>query len=383
MTLRNFSYNKDLINVLEEDISRVSDKVFKSLIKIADKTDDSTFKSQVLTAEEKYNKLKLEKEKAEREAEEEKRKRKEAEDKAEQAEQEKEEAKKEKQQAERDKKRAELEAKEKELQRREEELKRKEAEQRTIEADKKRILEEEARIKAEKAKEVKENQIRFLQSVKATEYDDIRDLNHIIGINSDNIRKRVLLFKRKYDKKPDISKADVLDFIKSISLANDKIRAIATFTTKGNFLKAANDTNGDLVKFIIDYFENIYQYLFDDFNVEFINPEIEFTTHFKPIEISVVLDNLVSNSRKKKATKLQIEFIKDDNHLMVVFRDFGKPLDPTIADWQTIFEEGVTTTNGSGLGLSHVSKIINDMKGSISVNTAFKEGFELIINLPK
>ncbi|AUD02165.1 ATP-binding protein [Spirosoma pollinicola] len=377
------SYNKDLINVLEGDIGKVSDKVFKSLIKIADKTEDNTFKLQVLTAEEKYNKLKQEKERSDREAEEERRKRKEAEAEAEQAKQDKEEAQRERQQAEKDKQRAELEAKEKELQRREEELKRKEAEQRAIEAEKKRILEEEARKYAEKAKEVKENQVRFLQSVKAIEYDDIRDLNHIIGINSDNIRKRLLLFKRKYDKNSDISKSDVLDFIKSISLANDKIRAIATFTTKGNFLKAASDTNGDIVNFIVEYFENIYQYLFDDFNVSFINPRVEFITHFKPIEISVVLDNLVSNSRKKKATKLQIEFIKNDDSLVIIFRDFGKPLDSAIVDWKTIFEEGVTTTNGSGLGLSHVNKIIKDMKGSISVNTAFKEGFELVINLPK
>lgn len=377
------SYNKNLVNVLSETLDEGNNKVFKSLVKIASKTNDDLFKSQILTAEERYNQLKLEKEKAEERADKEQEKRKEAEERERQAQRNKEEAEKAKKEAEERRKQAEIEAKEKELLRREEEIKRKEAEQKAAEAEKHRKGEEEARKIAEKAQEIKANQVRFLQSVKAIEYDDVRDLNHIIGINSDNIKKRLLIFKRKLDKSSDVSKIDILDFIKSISLANDKISAISKFTTKGNFLKASSDTKGDIVKFIVEYFENIYKYLYNDLVVEFINSKIDYVTHYKPIEITVVLDNLVSNSRKKKATKIEIEFSKDEIFFNIVFRDYGKLLDPSITDWKAIFEEGVTTTNGSGLGLAHVNKIITDMKGSISINTTFKDGFELIIHLPK
>lgn len=376
------SYNKDLLNITDENLIDSSNKIFKSLIKIATRTNDDEFKLQILEAEEYFNNLKIEKEKAEKKAEEEAKKREESEIKAKEAKEKKDEADRKRKVAEEKQKQAEIEAREAEVLRREEEIKRKEAEQKAVEEAEKRKKEEEARKRAEVDKKIRENQVKFLQSVKAIEYDDIRNLNHIIGINSDNIKKRLLHFKRKLDKKSQVSHEDVLDFIKSISLSNDKISAITKFTTKGNFLKANSDTKDDLVKFIIDYFQNIYKYLYDDFNIEFINSDVTFITHFKPIDITVVLDNLVSNSRKKKAVRIEIEFALIDDFLKIIFRDYGKRLDASITDWRTIFEEGITTTNGSGLGLAHVSKIIKDMKGRISVNTSFDEGFELIIELP-
>ena len=391
------SYNKDLINILNEKLDSVPPEVFRDLAKIAEKTGDENFKEEIHNAEQRYLKLLKEKEEAERRAQIEEHRRQEAEEAARIAEEKRKIEEEKRIKAEEAQKIAELKAKEKELQRREEEVKRKEAEQKAKEAEEKRRLEEIARKEAEEKRRLEEiarkeaeaevhlrkNQVNFLTSVKAIEYDDVRDLNHIIGINSDNIKKRLLIFKRAIDKGKNISNHDLLDFIKSISLANDKISAITKFTTKGNFLKASTDTKEDIVSFIRTYFDKIYQYLYEDLTVEFINSNIKFVTHFKPIEITVVFDNLISNSRKKKASKIEIEFSIIDQQLIIVFRDFGKPLDPSITDKNIIFEEGITTTNGSGLGLAHVKKIISDLKGSIEINTEFTKGFELTLTLPR
>lgn len=349
------SYNKNFLDIIEDKILNAPPEVFNNLAKIAKKTNDKKFEKQILQTEKKYKKLIKEKETAERKA-------REAEEAAIRA--------KEARKAEEEK-------------RREEEYKRLKAEDDKRKAEEKAKKADEARISAEKEKKHRENQVRFLQSVKSIEYEDVRDLNHIIGINSDLIKKKILIFKRKIDRGNKISNKDFMNLINSISLANNKILAVTKFTTKGNFLKACSDTRDNIVAFITNYIENIYKYLYDDINIEVINSNVKYVLHFRPIEITIVIDNLISNSRKKRAKKIEFAFNIIKGGLEITCRDYGKCIDKSIPNPELIFEEGFTTTNGSGLGLAHVKKIIKDLKGKITVNTEFKDGFEILIRLTK
>ena len=49
------------------------------------------------------------------------------------------------------------------------------------------------------------------------------------------------------------------------------------------------------------------------------------------------------------------------------YTDDGKGIDTSIVDETSIFEMGVTTTTGSGLGLYHVKELLKEMKSNISV----------------
>jgi signal transduction histidine kinase len=52
-------------------------------------------------------------------------------------------------------------------------------------------------------------------------------------------------------------------------------------------------------------------------------------------------------------------------------------------DIDSIFDIGVTTTDGSGLGLFHVKQVINEMGGSISADPTFDAGAKFIIRFAK
>jgi signal transduction histidine kinase len=320
-------YDKDFLNIINEKTENLSPNIFKELENIAEKDEDVKFKDRIQIAKQQYDKIVKEKEESEK--------------------------------------------------------KRKEAERKKEEAERKAKEHEEARKRAEKEKEQRVNQVRFLQSVKAVEYEDVRNLNHIIGLKSDLINKQIRTIKKKIDKGKNLSKEEIFKFLKSISLANSQITSITRFTTKGNFLQASQDTTENIVKFIINYIENIYTQLFP-IKTKYINKDIEFNYHFVPIDFTMILDNLISNSRKAKADTIEIEFVESsENELTIYYRDNGNNLDESINNPNIIFEEGFTTTNGSGLGLSHVKKVIDDLNGDIKFNPNEKDKFELIIKLYK
>ncbi len=251
----------------------------------------------------------------------------------------------------------------------------KEAEKETAKVSKK--LKEE---KQEKEQLKKQNL--FLKSVKALEYDDVRDLVHIIGMKSDIITKEITKIQRKINNGQNISNETLNRFIEKISLANSFINTVTNFATKKNFLKATQDTTQDIVEFIKDYITNIYLKLYSNLTIEF-HGNVQVVKHFVPFEITMILDNLIGNSRKKAigATKIDFYFSAENNMLTIIYKDNGRGLDKSIKDINMIFEEGYTTTNGSGLGLSHIKKILTKMGGEIKVNPNTQKGIEFIIKM--
>ncbi len=99
--------------------------------------------------------------------------------------------------------------------------------------------------------------------------------------------------------------------------------------------------------------------------------------------MTVVIDNILSNSRRKNANKVILEFNIVKSNLEIIIRDLGQKLSDKMNS-TIIFEEGVTTTRGSGLGLSHVKRIIEEeLNGEIHHNPEYTKGFELKIKLKK
>ncbi|MEK8179152.1 ATP-binding protein [Flavobacterium buctense] len=362
-------YNRELVNLVNEKLDEVQPKFITDLEKIAEKTNDLELLNQVKLTEENFNKIIKDKEEAEKREEEERQKRIEAEKIAELEKIKREEAEKKQKEEEDKRKKAEFEAKEHELKRREEEIKRKEAEQKAKDAEQ----------KAENRK----RQLDRLRSSETITYKDLRDSNHIIGVYSDDISKKIQLIKRKIDKKGSIDKNEFFEFLQEISLVNEKINTLTKFTTKSGFLEARLSTTENIVGYIENYVKNIYGSLHKEMSYEFSNNQLVFEKEFQPIELSVVLDNILNNSKKKGASRVMFDFENENGNLVLSIKDIGKSLDNSIAK-ELIFEEGVTSTKGAGLGLSHVKRILeNDFNASIEYNPDYSKGFELLITFKK
>ncbi|GAP71414.1 hypothetical protein SAMD00024442_12_2 [Candidatus Symbiothrix dinenymphae] len=366
------AFNKDLVDLVNENLEDVQPKFIKDLEKIAEITGDAELQQTITLTEETFRKLQQEKDDAEKRAIEEEKKRKEAEERARKAEEEQIKAEQRAKKAEEDKIRAELEKEKKEKERVLAELSKIKAEQKAKEEEEKRKDAEEKRMKAENIAKKREEQIKRSRAAETVEYKDLRDSNHIIGVYSDDISKKILLLKRKMDNGELISNKELLNFIKGISFANEKISTLTRFTTKSNFLEALLETNEDIVNYIKVYLEDIYKTLYNDIDIKFLSNNLSIVKPFEPIELCTAIDNILSNSRKKKATKIIFEFYKNNGKICLSIRDVGKILDSSISDSKMVFEEGVTTTKGSGLGLSHVKRIIEDnMKGEIIYNPGY------------
>jgi signal transduction histidine kinase len=365
-------YDKKLVDFVNDQLDIVQPKFILDLEKIAEKTNDSALLTQIKLTEESFNSIIREKEEAEKREEEERQKRLIAEAKAAEEEQKRLEAEHRQRLEEEKRRKAEFDTERKEKERLQAELEKLKAQEQTRK-------EEEARKQAEKIAENRKRQLDRFRSAETVTYKDLRDSNHIIGVYADDISKKIKLFKTKLDKNPNMTKEEILTILQGISLTNEKINTITKFTTKSNFLQAQLSTNEDIVVYIRNYINNIYSVLHKDMEFEFIDNGVVFVREFQPIELSVVLDNILGNSRKKNASKTIFEFSKKAGHVILSIKDVGKVLDSSM-DNDLIFEEGVTSTKGAGLGLNHVKRILeNDFNASIKYNPDYNKGFELII----
>lgn len=168
----------------------------------------------------------------------------------------------------------------------------------------------------------------------------------------------------------DKPKEKLIKDIKDISLEVQKIVSSSRFVTKAGFNTQAEKITNDLVSFINDYVQNIYapadSFIHQKRPIKIEIQEKNSVKHilkFRPFEITVIIDNLFSNSRKAKSTKIRLKWIKNKEHLVLNFKDNGSGIPDEIKD--KIFEFRYSNTDGSGIGLYHVKDLLSKYKASI------------------
>lgn len=232
----------------------------------------------------------------------------------------------------------------------------------------------------EKKLHQKNKQVLFLQSIHSLDKDQILKYHHDIQIFAETIQNWINNISRKLDK-GNVAKEDIMEFIEAVSKADNKILALARYSTKANFNQAGETITADIVEYIAQYITKILPDFYSDikFHISSNLPEVKIK--FKPLEISVLIDNLVSNALKAEARNLKVLFKNSEGHLHISFMDDGKGLDENISNVDSLFEKGVTTTKGSGLGLFFVKELIEkDMKGHVQIIAA-PHGFNIEIIL--
>jgi signal transduction histidine kinase len=246
--------------------------------------------------------------------------------------------------------------------------------------------EKEAKKEAKAAREAveqKETQNLFLKAAIPQDVKFLDNLCHSIGMyaNSmhDDIRDILIALNSKV-----VDKEVIVDAIKNISYHANTISSLAKFASRANFRFECAKMNKDLILFIGEHLLNVAADIYKkEIRIHFTSKVSgKFVCEFRPIEITILLDNLISNSIKNKAKNFAVDIISlTPEILKISFSDDGHGVHPSVKD--SLFEEGITTTKGSGLGLYHVKEILAGMKGKIEHNIDYKEGAQFIVTFKR
>ena len=276
-----------------------------------------------------------------------------------------------------DEKEDELRTKNKELQIKNKEIKLKKEE---IEAkDKELTAEKETTAKFEKQLERNEEQLKIVTAISSQDLTTVTHLHHQVSLAADNINGLIAKFSKQYRLK-GVMDSDLDLFLKNVSFENNKILSISNFGHRKIFGKFEIKKENDIVDFFSNYILKISD-TSDHFNISF-NPQplnLKWITKFSDLDLSIIIDNMISNANKAGATKVDISASIYNSGLCVSFKNNGAILPENISDVSKIFEPGFSTTGTTGLGLAHVKEIIDKNKWEISVNQNFKKGVEFIL----
>jgi len=182
-------------------------------------------------------------------------------------------------------------------------------------------------------------------------------------------------------------KDEIIESIKDISFEVQRILSASRYVTKAGFNKDAERITENVVQFINQYIEHIYipikSFIHQDrpISINIHNPaNIKKTLKFRPFEITVLIDNLFSNSRKANASLIDLFWSKNSSNLILTYRDNGDGIPTEIAD--KIFDFGYSQTSGSGIGLYMVRNLLDKYNSLIEVNTNRAKGVEFILKMP-
>lgn len=259
----------------------------------------------------------------------------------------------------------------------EEERKKAEAQRDKAENEKKQAVKGEEKAKEEAISEKKRNFF-YLGLINEDTKEFVKRF-HLIKTNNQTIKNTIsntMYRMLKNELTDEMLKND----LKTISFSCEKINSILTYGSMANF-KAENEIiTDDLFGFVEDYCNNILNNRVS-MQVETIN-ESSYKRKFSPQYISVVLENVYSNSIKHNASKLSVNMYDDKIGYHIDFVDDGCGLNENARDnINLIFEFGKSyTVGGTGVGLYHVKNIIEDkMEGEVSIDSIRKRGFCLQI----
>lgn len=226
----------------------------------------------------------------------------------------------------------------------------------------------------------------FLKAALSKDLEQLIKLHHSIMQEARIIDTNVsYLLTRHRDPNKEIKPEKLQVSLERIALASTKMKTISRFATQANFAEEAKIIEADILQYIREYITNVYRGIeLDPYNQEIkIHLEgfkgMQFLMPFKPINISIILDNLISNSRKHKARNIFISvLVVKTAKCQLSVKDDGQGIKPKSIIPQ-LFELGTTTTDGSGLGLYHARELLAEMESSISLNESYKEGADFIL----
>jgi signal transduction histidine kinase len=119
----------------------------------------------------------------------------------------------------------------------------------------------------------------------------------------------------------------------------------------------------DLARFIFEYLSSDIVPKSQRLQFEISNEASPFEVMMRPIEITILLDNLISNAIKAHARLMHFSIRTAGKKLTVIAANDGEVVSKGIVG--SMFELGISGRGGSGIGLYTCREIVTGMGGKI------------------
>jgi len=248
------------------------------------------------------------------------------------------------------------------------------AEEARQEAEKKYQQAEDSRQQYEEEVNIRKKQTYFLESALTIDERTSWYNTHVIKLNAEYIAQEI---KNMLKKHPELKNEQEINLI---AFATNKIIMTAFNFSIINYDFKRFIENEDLGIFIEQYFRS-------NFNNDLLKIEINNTSssylRFPYQDVTMMLANIVSNSKKANATKLIVEIFNKDDNIILKFIDDGDGIKNTIK-LNELFELGFTSTRGgTGIGLAQIKDLVeNQLNGTVSITRNKIKGITLEVIIP-
>lgn len=257
------------------------------------------------------------------------------------------------------------------------------------------VKRDEAIQKAEQAEAqatVEKSRRMFLERRVTPEMQGVWNMSHQmiikIGTLQHNIQR---IFQEAYNQMPQRAQKRLVRMRREI----DELSVLCRYITNKSFQDAYSELSGDIPEFIRGYVSaRKHDKLIGGMQL-LCDPQITFSKKFSPMDLTIVLDNLIDNTRKASKMRdlvhtqyapnitIEITLSKGEGDLLITFSDKSGGLDASIVALDSIFELGFTTTDGMGLGLHIVKEVVEKkMYGKITCSPS-NDGLKFLIRIPK
>lgn len=191
-------------------------------------------------------------------------------------------------------------------------------------------------------------------------------------------------------KSSDLSEAERVQYLDTIMLATKKLNAMIV-----NILKLNKLENQSIVSNATDYQlgEQLrqcalaYMELWEKKEINFEIDVCDVTVHHDATLLELVWNNLLSNAIKftEKGGTISLTSKEQDGFVFVTVKDSGCGMsEQTVKRIYDKFYQGDTShsTEGNGLGMAMVKKVLELENGEITVKSEIGKGTEFVVKLP-
>jgi signal transduction histidine kinase len=170
--------------------------------------------------------------------------------------------------------------------------------------------------------------------------------------------------------------------IAGATLSGDRLGAVLSFAPNIRVDLETDKIQGDLLQFLNEYFEVRLVGIPGVPTATFDASGLALYREFSPVDIAVLVDNLLDNAGKAGARRIDFKASrKGKGSISIRVSDDGLGIEKRKVDSSKIFERGYSgSRNGTGLGLYSARQILREMNGTIELSgDGSRADFDIVI----